>query len=390
MHYDDAMRSTPWLLGLATVLLVSACSSNEEASPKGDVVVTISGEEHARSGFAFPPSSANDPAFVDGWDVRFERLLVTIDEVAVSEGPDTSPTDQTLTGPLLSSTRGPWAIDLTKPSTEARISPRALPFDGVDATATPLVRIAALDGARALDASTRYAFGYNVVVASDAARLVNLDTAAAADYRDMVEKGIAMLYVGTATFKGGSDCRSSLPYDFESLPKTVRFRFGFRTPVQYVNCQNTDLRGKPFDGDEFQRGIQLAPGGDTLAQITFHVDHPFWNTVDHDAPELFFDQMAARAGEDGTLTLEDLAGADLTSFKDRRGKALPWRSCLANKPPRSGVRAFDPGSVAVSPGASPEAALRHYADYASYQQSTEGHLNANGLCGVRRLFPAPR
>ena len=219
---------------------------------------------------------------------------------------------------------------------------------------------------------------------------------AEADYAEMIQKGWAVLYVGTATFKGvechSSDAASpeSERYDFTKLPKTVKFRFGFHTPTQYVNCQNSDLKGRAFAGEESQRGVQVREHGDTVAQITLHVDHPFWSTVDHDAAELYFDQIAAAATADGTVTLEDLGAVDFTSFKDRSGKSLPWRSCVAEKTPKEGMRKFDSGSVPVDPQASPDAALRNYSDYIHYQQSTEGHLNADGLCAVKRLFPSPR
>jgi len=136
--------------------------------------------------------------------------------------------------------------------------------------------------------------------------------------------------------------------------------------------------------------VQVREEGSTVAQITLHVDHPFWNTVDHDAAELFFDQMAAVASPDGVLVTEDLAKLDFTNFKDSAGKALPWRSCVADKPVKSGVRKFDSGSVPVDPNGSPDSALRNYSDLVTYQQSAQGHLNADGLCAVERRFPAPR
>jgi hypothetical protein len=46
--------------------------------------------------------------------------------------------------------------------------------------------------------------------------------------------------------------------------------------------------------------------------------------------------------------------------------------------------------VAVNPSAPPSAALRNYGDYVRYQQSTQGHLNADGLCAIQRHFDAPR
>jgi hypothetical protein len=81
---------------------------------------------------------------------------------------------------------------------------------------------------------------------------------------------------------------------------------------------------------------------------------------------------------------------DFTHFKDTSGKALPWRSCIAEKPVKQGVRRFDSGNVPVDPNALSGAALRNYSDYVTYQQSTQGHLNADGLCAVQRNFPSPR
>jgi len=391
------------VLGLASLASLGACSSHEDDG-HGDaaLTVTISGEGSALTGFAFPALSADAPSFVDGWDVRFERILVTVDNIVLTDQPDMSPTDQAVTGGVVARAQGPWAVDMTRPGTPTEIQPKAnvgaanLGDDGhghgggQNPDAQALVRIQTLDGERRFDPSIRYGFGFDIVPASGAAKKTNLDAAGDADYAEMVQNGWAVLYVGTATFKGTTCDAGGSTYDFTKLPKTVKFRFGFHTPTQYINCQNSDLRGAAFAGEESQRGVQVDDHGGTVAQITLHVDHPFWSTVDHDAAELYFDQMAAAASPDGTLTLDDLAKVDFTSFEDRNGTGLPWRSCVAEKAAKVGTRKFDSGSVPVDPSASPESALRHYADYVSYQQSTEGHLNAAGLCAVKRLFPSPR
>ena len=396
------MKKTALAFVLAAVSSVVACESHDHEDVAPNLTVTISGEGGALTGFAFPPASSNDLVFVDGWDVKFERILVTVDDIVLSDNPDTNPTDQAQTGADVATAKGPWAVDMTKPGAVTNIKPRtqSQPLSdghghghdhgalGKDPNAQPLARFDALDGNRSFDPARRYAFGFDIVTASAGAKVTNLDATAKADYAEMTAKGLSVLYVGTATFKG-VDCKSSdASYDFTKLPTTVKFRFGFKTPTKYKNCQNTDLRGKPFDGEEAQRGVQVSDP--TTAQITLHVDHPFWSTVDHDAAELFFDQMAAAASPDGTLVVDDLANIDFTSFKDREGKALPWRSCVADKQVKTGVRSFDPGSVAVDPNGAPEMALRNYADFVSYQQSTQGHLNADGLCAVERKFAAPR
>jgi hypothetical protein len=206
----------------------------------------------------------------------------------------------------------------------------------------------------------------------------------------MIQKGQTLLYVGTATFKGDASCKASnASYDFGKLPKSVRFRFGFTAPTRYVNCQNTDLTGKAFAGEEAQRGVQVKAGATTFVQLTFHTDHPFWDSVDHEAAELYFDQIAMLA-KNGSVTLDDLATADFTTFKDATGADLPWRSCIAGKDPKAGARRFDPGSVTVDPSGTPDRALRHYRDFVTYIASTEGHMNADGLCAVERKYASPR
>jgi hypothetical protein len=400
------MKKTALALALGTVTSLVACGDRGHEDGTPNLTVTISGEGAALTGFAFPAVSKNDLAFVDGWDVKFERILVTVDDITLSDSPDMSPTDQSRNGAVVATAKGPWAVDMTKPGAISDIKPktRTRPLaedlsgdeghdhgsEGKDQHAQPLARFDALAGNKSFDPATRYAFGFDIVTASNAAKHTNLDAEAEADYAEMQAKGLSVLYVGTATFRG-IDCKSSDPeYDFDALPKQVKFRFGFKTPTKYKNCQNTDLRGRPFDGEEAQRGVQVSEHGGTVAQITLHVDHPFWNTVDHDAAELYFDQMAAIASPDGTLVSEDLAKLDFTGFKDAAGKPLPWRSCVAEKPVKSGVRKFDAGSITVDPNGAAESSLRSYADFVAYQQSTQGHLNADGLCAIDRKFAAPR
>jgi len=78
----------------------------------GGVLFTASGEVLALTGYPFPPVNDGDPAFVDGWDVHFTRLLVTVDNITLSNGPNIRPGDQSCMEPTVAKVTGPWAIDL--------------------------------------------------------------------------------------------------------------------------------------------------------------------------------------------------------------------------------------------------------------------------------------
>jgi hypothetical protein len=120
----------------------------------------------------------------------------------------------------------------------------------------------------------------------------------------------------------------------------------------------------------------------------------------HDSPA-HFDQFAARAvGATGvpTITMADLTGLDYTGFAAKDGTALPWRTCvpktkfpLGGYDAMTGTMHFDAqGIMKIAAGADPATGLRDYADFATYNQSTQGHLNSDGLCAVKRHYPSPQ
>jgi hypothetical protein len=400
------------LLSLAMVAAMSAAChdhdhDHEEAT---SLVFTVSGEEPAISGYGFPPAPGSTIAVVDGWEIRFDRVLVTIDDLELSATPDLSPTDQSQAGEPVARAKGPWAVNLSvagQVGTPPEAKPASLrlqgeghdhggpPATGRGSAEDSSIRLVTftgqnLKGNAEFAPDQRYAFGYRLVPASAAANRVNLDAAAGADYDEMVQKGWTTLYVGTATFKGTNCTSGDASYDFSKLPTSVKFRLGFATPTTYRNCQNSDLTGKAFDGEEFQRGIQVVKGRANYAQITFHLEHAFWDSVVHDQARMFFDQMAA-AAQGGLVTSEELKKLDPAGFVDAQGNPLPWRSCLDASPAPSGQRKFNTSSVPlVGQNGNASQGLRHYEDYVAYQVSTMGHLNANGLCAPQREFPSPR
>ena len=377
------MKLKTFLPALVVVsLLGSACGEKG-----GAIQFTTSGETLALGGYAYPPPTSGDPAFVDGWEVTFSKLLVTIDHLTLSESPDTSPTDESQTGKLVAQVDGPWAIDLHQGGPLAGKG-------GSDEQAYPL---ATLDnqnknGGAPFDSTMRYAFGFDLVPASTSATRLQLD-AADPDYAEMVQNGWTVLYVGTATWKG-SNCTSTVPsFDFSQLPTTVHFRLGFKTPTSYLNCQNPDNDpAEALGTEEHQRGVQVKANQTVVAQVTVHTDHPFWESITHDTP-MHFDQLAAIATttpSGSTVALSNAVGVDYTAFTFK-GQPLPWRKCLTDfTPPSSNTQvSFDSLTIPHNPSGDPATSMRDYADYMTYNQSTEGHLNSDGLCFVQRSYTSP-
>ena len=162
-----------------------------------------------------------------------------------------------------------------------------------------------------------------------------------------------------------------------------------------MNCQNPDNDpANPLGGEEHQRGIQVKANAVTIAQATVHTDHPFWQSFEHDSPA-HFDQLAARAKSVGgvmLVTIDDVKNLDYTAFKDTSNNALPWRSCLSmfTPPDTAAAMHFDSLGILHNPAGDPSVVFRDYADYMTYNQSTQGHLNSDGLCFVKRNYPSPQ
>jgi hypothetical protein len=240
--------------------------------------------------------------------------------------------------------------------------------------------------------------GYDGEVACYDAFNVNLDASEADDYAYMVAHGASVYYRGHAVWKGNESqygCTQTKTaaatgdagaYDFSKSPeKGMDFRFAFSTPTNYVNCP---------------RGIQVSTSQSVIAQVTVHMDHPFWESFAEDTP-VHWDQIAAQyvgvktpLDDAGFLEahLEDFHGVPFQGFTDHEGVAIPWRNCAGPNytPPGNGQMSFSTLTVPVDPhGTDPSKAIRDYYDYIRYTQSTQGHLNSQGICYIDRQFPSP-
>lgn len=361
-----------WLLA-ALSLGLSACSDADTAAKSsGSFRITVSGESLALNGYAFPPLAGQEVFFADGWELEFDRAMVVIDRVQLSERPDLAPGDQSRTGDVVAELGGgPWAVDV------ASAGAGSVAGKENGSRAWPLGEISERSDGSPFDAAERYALGYAFASADKAVSLLGID---AEDplWGTMVQQGYSHYFVGVARRKADVlKCSTTGEYDFSQLPKEVRFELGFHLPVASLNCQNPELTGKPFEGEESQRGVQPRGGQRTDVQLTIHTDHLFWNTTLHDATPLF-NHWAARAVERqsrAVVTMQELEGAPLSPVVDQQGKALGWMSCEASwqVPTTPSTFSMDPGSLS----------LQDMAALISFNASTLGHLNQDGLCYVK-------
>ncbi len=204
----------------------------------------------------------------------------------------------------------------------------------------------------------------------------------------------------TMSDAGGGSATCPSIYDFSKLPQTMSFQFAFPTPTNYVNCVNysvSELAGQNV------RGVQSSTSQSEIEQITVHMDHPFWESFEEDTP-VHWNQIAAQyiGQTNPTAHLDDFKGVPFSPFTDRNGVVMPWQWCeTAYSPPGTGAMSFSTLKVPIDPNGTCTGAIgqdftldhcpaiRDYYDYIRYTQSTQGHLNSQGLCFIDRQYPAP-
>jgi hypothetical protein len=416
-------------------------------TPPGDTgpdtfVFSVSGEANAVVGYAYPPYDLSTATYmVDGWNWKIDKYIVVIDHITLWSDPNKSSSDQSQHGPEVAHVDGPFVVDLHEGG----------PLDGKGGAGEQALAIAAIasqndNGGAAFDPSTTYGFGFSTVQApSDGSAInVNLTADEQADYRYMVQNGASVYYHGTVTWAGnqaggqqgfglcstdpqtdyshgaqtcatatsgsgvdggtgggdagGGSCPSI--YDFSQLPQAMTFQFAFPTPTNYVNCINysaSELAGHDV------RGVQSSTSQSEVEQVTVHMDHPFWESFEENTP-VHWDQIAAQyiGQTNPTAHLDDLKGVPFSPFQDKRGAVMPWHGCeSAYSPPGNGAMSFSTLSVPIDPNGTCSGtigqdfttanckSIRDYYDFIRYTQSTQGHLNSQGLCYIDRQYPAP-
>lgn len=240
------------VLFVVAALGLSACSSDGT----GSVVVRISGEGPAKSGYPFD-DGGDVIEFADGWSLTFSRVLVSIAsfELQASDGSRAAAATDGIVADLHLS------------------DPVAFELDGI--------------GARRWDRVS-----FDVVPPEPTARL--LEGVTEDDVARMRAGGFAVLVEGTAT--EGDD--------------TIPFSFGIVDRVHAYDCHS---------GDDGTAGLVVPVNGIEEAEITIHLDHFFLDSIAAEEPSMRFEHLASLAGADNLLTLDDLAHTPVTDVRDRNG-----------------------------------------------------------------------
>jgi hypothetical protein len=412
--------------GTSGFSLKAAPCVDEKSLQPGQILLTASGEQLALTGYDFPSMNGD---FADGWKVAFRHYIATFDKVSLWNNPDSVTTDQSKVGSLVAELDGPWVVDM-------HLNGGSFPYiDGKEmgerAIAFAVLANENKNGGAAFPTDgTRLAVGFSVVVPTPNALNVNLDADGIDAYKYMIDNGCTVYYRGTATWQGsagGGLCHvpsadggvssdagdgKGNEAEFANLPQTVDFDFCFKpansgglqpgqAETSWINCDNQDNDpATGLNGEPHQRGIAFPKDKYVIGEVTFHTDHPFWESTEHDTPARF-DQFAAQlvgVTSDGgvpTVHFEDTKGVNYLGFTDKQGNVLPWRTCDPNYTnPNGGSRVgqmhFDPVKVPQCTNGDHATGLCDYYDFSKYNQSTQGHWNgADGLCFVQRHYPSP-
>jgi hypothetical protein len=350
-------------------LCLWACPGEKEVDlknpPPKSFRVLVSGEELVAQGIPFS-HGGDTVSFEDGWTLTFESAIVTLAQVQLSENPDMSSGDLSMTGPVVAELEGVFAVELK--------SEGGFGLHGDAHALGVLTKQNQKKDSPAFDSQTRYAFGYSLVRATPYAVQLGFGEDSKADYARMQEAGYSVFVRGRAEHKSESCRASEGGYDFGRLPKAFEFELGFDMPVRYRNCQNPNLG--------HARGVQVKDNAFVDVVATLHFDHLFWEALEEDA-KLRLDAWAARrtvaagAGPDmRPVRNADLAEVDYEGVEDAQGNLLPFRSCEGEEEKPGKYEAHSEGG-----------GLRNLNDFIRHNLSAFGHLNGSGLCEPQRLYP---
>lgn len=272
----------------------------------GSLTVTASGEDGAKEGFPVE-EDGESIAFADGWSLSFSKYLVSVGKLSVSAADGES----AVTSSQVS------VVDLSK--------------------GDPL-----LGSFEELPARRWDRFSFEIVApAADATRGEGVS---AEDLARMNEAGFTYWMEGEATRDD----------------ETITFAWGFAAATKNADCTN---------GDDGKAGVVIGENSSTQAQLTFHVEHLFWDALGAEDAAMRFDPIAALADQEGHVSLDALATQSLAQPLDAGGQPI--------KAQDGSDVVYDPGSTGLS-----ENNLR---GFMTASIASQAHLNGEGLCTLSKL-----
>jgi hypothetical protein len=257
------MRTWTTLLpAFAVAALLSTACTGEDTAGTGTLTLIASGGEGVREGFPHVEGTFTW-RFLDEWTVTFDRFIVTLGEVEVRD-----PLDDR----LMAQAAGPFTVDLA-----------AAPDAQVE-----LVRLAGVPAVRG-------DFGISLLRADPSAGTGNVRP------EDLARLGAER----PTMWISGSAVRGS---------EVVPFDLVFDRPAAFTRCAN---------GLDNTRGVAVPRESEQTTLISFHVLHLFQDSLTiAEEGGLFFDALAAVAGDDGVVTRAGLQGQSITRPLDAAGEPL--------------------------------------------------------------------
>jgi hypothetical protein len=240
--------------------------------------------------------------FADGWSIDFDFLLISLDDFYVSHG----------------GTRTPLETD------EVVVNLH-------DAIAQDVWSFPSLPAQRYEDV------GYEILPPAASARHVG--TVSQAQVDAMVASGTSFWVHGTA---------------HHPMHHDVVIDLQFPLHTEQTLCMNAM---------DMTEGLVVTPNGTSNLQMTFHLDHLFFDSIVAPEPSLRFEAYAAAAGSDFVVTWNDLASQPLADLHDIDGTPLVEAGAQV---------VYDPGSTPL--------ATQDLRSFVFHQVTTIGHFNGEGHC----------
>ena len=256
------MKYSTSLLICVLGLLLSSCVG-EDTAGEGSFALEVSGGAALRDGFPYKEGDVTY-AFVDGWELEFDKYIIAVGDVRFIEQDS---------GSEVEIWAGPKVVDLAKSAMGAE----------------DLTTIEGLP-ARRLD------FGFSFLAPSE---LPEASSASDEDIQLMIDNEWSLFVAGEAQHAATS--------------RTVRFEIGLPVAASYYECIN---------GKDTTLGVAIEANKTTGAFIYAHAIHLFWDTLASGDEDLRFEAFAAVAGDDDLVTEEELKTQDLTDLRDANGDPL--------------------------------------------------------------------